>query len=565
MKRTIQIAGVILAASVFLYLLPDGTYGREAFPYLALVGILILAGVAWVARRRRGSSAGTVQHWSARSRRRHGVASVLDIARVASFVSVRCEAKTMRPSMRDLTWAQRSRVPTTELGVPLCKVGALRVWTSLRNVISVFGGPGTGKTGWLGGRIIDAPGAVISTSTRLDLYHLTAPLRRTGDRPVYVFNPGGLGGIPSTVTFNPLHGCEDALTAVNRATDLIPDTGGGEGERWDAKARRNLAVLLHAAAVSSRPCADVARWVANIEGSKNEILPALRRSPEPSFLTAAEQLIGLNDKTLTSITEAIAPAFSWLIDPSAVAAASGANHLDVETLLRQRGTVYLLGREEGHTAPLLAALTGHIARTARKLAAPLPGGRLDPHLTVALDEAARIAPVPADDWTGDMGGSGVQLILAFQSRADMIERWGKTGAARILNNSGAILVFGGTNDGDDLEAWSDRTGHRDEAAHTPGRKNRGDAAKTAPRRVPVLSAGQIANLPARRVLVICKGMPPAIGTVKMAWKRSDVRRAQRATQPVPVVTPPAAAPAPAPAQHVAPVVDIDSARKAPVA
>lgn len=533
--------------------------------WLLLAIVLLVAGRITYWQRRRVGSAGTVKRWSARSRRRHGVASVVDIARVASFLSVRCEAKTMRPTMRGLTWVQRSRMPTTELGVPLCKVGALQVWTSLRNVISVFGGPGTGKTGWLGGRIIDAPGAVISTSTRLDLYHLTAPLRRTDGRPVYVFNPGGLGGIPSTVTFNPLHGCEDPLVAVNRATDLIPDTGGGEGERWDAKARRNLAVLLHAAAVSGRSCADVARWVADLEGSKDEILPALRRSPEASFLTAAKQLMGLNDKTQTSITEAIAPAFSWLIDPSAVAAASGANHLDVETLLRERGTVYLLGREEGHTAPLLAALTGHIARTARKLAAPLPGGRLDPHLTVALDEAARIAPIPADDWSGDMGGSGVQLILAFQSRADMIERWGKTGAARILNNSGAILVFGGTNDGDDLEAWSGRTGERDEAAHTPGRKNRTDTTKTAPRRVPVLSAGQIANLPARRVLVICKGMPPAIGTVKMVWKRSDVRRARRATQPVHVIAPLVATPAPVPVQHVAPVVDIDRARKAPVA
>lgn len=561
MKRTAQISLAVLGASSVLYWLGDGTYGRSYWLLLAFASFMTLAGLAGVRHRQRASSAGTVQRWSTRSRRRHGVASVVDIARVASFVSVRCEAKTMRPSMRDLTWTQRLQVPTTELGVPLCKVGALQVWTSLRNVISVFGGPGVGKTGWLGGRIIDAPGAVISTSTRLDLYHLTAALRQTGGRPVYVFNPGGLGGLPSTVTFNPLHGCEDPLTAVNRATDLIPDTGGGEGERWDAKARRNLAVLLHAAAVSGRSCADVARWVADLEGSKDEILPALRRSPEASFLTAAKQLMGLNDKTQTSITEAIAPAFSWLIDPNAVAATSGADHLDVETLLRERGTVYLLGREEGHTAPLLAALTGHIARTARKLAAPLPGGRLDPHLTVALDEAARIAPIPADDWTGDMGGSGVQLILAFQSRADMIERWGKTGAARILNNSGAILVFGGTNDGEDLEAWSDLTGYRDEAAEIP-RRGKAVASKTV-RRVPVLAPAQIANLPAGRCLVFHRGMPAAVGKVQMAWKRSDVRRMQRATQPVPVVAPPAATPAPV--QHVAAVVDIDSARKAPVA
>jgi type IV secretory pathway TraG/TraD family ATPase VirD4 len=453
------------------------------------------------------------------------VASVVDIARVASFVSVRCEAKTMRPSLRGLTWAQRLKVPTTELGVPLCRVGALQVWTSLRNVITVFGGPGVGKTGWLAGRIIDAPGAVITTSTRLDLYDLTAPLRSTGDRPVFVFNPGGLGGpdMQSTITFDPLAGCEDPMTAVDRAADMIPDSGNDDGERWDAKARRNLAVLLHAAAVGGLSCATVADWVADLPGSEREILSALRRSPEPSFTTAAKQLLGLNDKTQSSIADAIMPAFGWLIDRDAVAAATGDNQLDVADLLQSRGTVYLLGREQGHTAPLLAALTGHITRASRKLAALAPGGRLDPSLTLALDEAARIAPVPAPDWTGDMGGSGVQLILAFQSRPDMINRWGRTGAARILNNSGAILVFGGTNDVEDLEAWSKRVGERDEAAHPPNRRAQPDTSKSPPRRVPVLSPAQIANLPARRVLVICRGMPPAIGRVKMAWKRPDVK------------------------------------------
>ncbi len=39
-------------------------------------------------------------------------------------------------------------------------------------------------------------------------------------------------------------------------------------------------------------------------------------------------------------------------------------------------------------------MTGHLARAARRIAAHQPGGRLDPPLTLALDECARIAPVP---------------------------------------------------------------------------------------------------------------------------------------------------------------------------
>ena len=46
--------------------------------------------------------------------------------------------------------------------------------------------------------------------------------------------------------------------------------------------------------------------------------------------------------------------------------------------------------------------------------------------------------------------------------------------------------------------------------------------------MPVLSPAQIAQLPAGRVVVIRRGMPPAIGRVQMAWKRGDVRSAARA-------------------------------------
>ena len=92
----------------------------------------------------------------------------------------------------------------------------------------------------------------------------------------------------------------------------------------------------------------------------------------------------------------------------------------------------------------------------------LRGGRLDPPLTLCLDEAALICPVPLDSWTADMGGRGVSIIAAFQSRAQLIARWAITGAATILNNAGSIMVFGGTRDRDDLAYWSGLAGERDE-------------------------------------------------------------------------------------------------------
>src|SRR5205823_4622530 len=125
--------------------------------------------------------------------------------------------------------------------------------------------------------------------------------------------------------------------------------------------------------------------------------------------------------------------------------------LNVELLLTSRGTVFMLGAEDAQVAPLVTAFTGHLAREARRIAGTMPGGRLDPPLSLVLDEAALICPIPLDNWTADMGGRGV----------------------------------------------------------------------------PVLSPAQIAQLPFRRVLIIRKGMPSAVGRVRMAWKRRDVRAARR--------------------------------------
>jgi len=503
---------------------------RTSLPVQLLAGALLLAGGAALVWHRRTRSASIVGRWGAKSRRKSGVASTLDIARVASWVAMRRKACVVRPSLGELTRRERLWVPTTEIASPLCRVGALRVWSSVEDVLLIFGGPRTGKTGYLAGRIIDAPGAVLVTSTRTDLHDLTAGLRARG-RPVHVFNAVGLGDLPSTVTFDPLHGCADPVTAAERATDLLAagtHDGGGDRAFWNAQARRVLAELLHSAAIGNLHMRDVLGWVANPDGAQREVTSLLRRSPEPAYVEDAAQFLTTNDRTRTSITSTIMPALGWLTSPAASAAADGGTPFDVAELLRLRATVFLLGAEETQAAPLVCALTGHIAREARRHAARQPGGRLDPPLTLALDEAALISPVPLDSWTADMGGRGVSILAAFQSRAQVIARWGETGAAIILNNAAAIMVFGGTRDRDDLNYWSTLTGDRDEPVTTTD--DHGEVTSRTVRKVPVIAPAQLANLPAGRVVVIHRGLPPVVGTVRMAWRRRDVRAHTRTTR-----------------------------------
>lgn len=483
----------------------------------ALVLLVVAFAYRWA--RKRFSSAATVDRWARRGRRHQGMASRLALFVWTSRWAMLRKACAVRPSLAELPrWRLWFRVPVTEFAVPLVKIGGRWAYGALEDVTLRVGGPRTGKSVELLGKAVDAPGAILVTSTRTDLLDAAAPARmeRLGQAAA-VFNPSGVGGIASTVKFSPLHGCRSAQVAYARAEDMIGgrEGSGGDAERWDAQARRVLALLMHAAAMADTGMHSVQRWIADPQAqtTRSAVLAALRQSPQASAMEADfTQFITTNVRTLTSITSTIMPALGWLNSPDAVGATeAGGDPFDVAELLANRGQVYLLGAQDGLASPLIGAFTGYIAREARRLARLAPGGRLDPPLTCILDEAS-LVPVDLPNWTADMGGSGITLHIAVQGRSQLERTWGREGAATILNNSATVLVFGGVRDKDDLETWSTLSGHRLDEDQ---------------RRVPALSPAEVSQLPAWRVLAVLRSMPASIGRVPKTWRRRDIAGAVR--------------------------------------
>lgn len=529
-KRTVGSAAVLVALgwAVARVPLPEVSHwGVVALTVGALAGSVA---ILWYAGRRR-ETRHTIDRWGRTSSRHGGVASRWDHLRVSSSWAMRRRAAVLKPSLSALPWWRRWRVPVTEYATPLAVVGRRQVWSPNEDVTLRVGGPRTGKTGELACRVVDASGAVVATSTRTDIVELTAPLRMARG-PVHLFNPGGLGGWASTVKWSPLAGCTVPAIAQYRATDMIPPSLSAEGERWDQQARRVLALFMHAAALGGYPMRAVLNWTSRPDTtSADAVLTALSASrAERSMKLFAEQFFGQNDRTRTSITTTMMPALAWLQDTRAAAIGDPddpADTLDVPGMLEQHATVYLLGAEDGLSAPLIAAFVAEVARQARATAATKPRGRLDPALTIALDEAALICPVPLDRWTADMGGRGITIHVSVQSRAQLRQRWGDAGAATILNNTASILVYGGTRDPQDLTAWSTLSGDHEVPVETHGEG--GKVSSTTTRKEPVLSPARIANLPERHCVIIRRGMPVSIGRTIMAWKRPDIRRAIRRT------------------------------------
>src|SRR5699024_5593312 len=70
--------------------------------------------------------------------------------------------------------------------------------------------------------------------------------------------------------------------------------------------------------------------------------------------------------------------------------------LNIDEYLEQNGTLYVLGTKSGGSSagPFLIPMMDAITQRARELAAKKPGNRLDPPLSLVLDEIANISVWP---------------------------------------------------------------------------------------------------------------------------------------------------------------------------
>ena len=117
------------------------------------------------------------------------------------------------------------------------------MWASCERSILVVGPPGSGKGLHIAiNAILDAPGAVITTSTKPDNIKATLLARSPHRGPVGVFDPQGMlgAGFAHQVAWDPIDGCEDPIRAATRAEALAANTGitsSGENAVWRGHAK----------------------------------------------------------------------------------------------------------------------------------------------------------------------------------------------------------------------------------------------------------------------------------------------------------------------------------------
>ncbi|HEY6793072.1 MAG TPA: type IV secretory system conjugative DNA transfer family protein, partial [Kineosporiaceae bacterium] len=154
-----------------------------------------------------------------------------------------------------------------DVGISLGRFGRAAVRASWEDVVLAVMAPRAGKTTSLAvPAILAAPGAVIATSNKADLWTATAALRaeRTGQR-VWVFDPQQITYAEQTWWWNPLRGVTTVEEAHRLAGHFVQEIRGGSrhvgSDFWTSAAHDLLTSLLLAAACGGRDLVEVYEWL----------------------------------------------------------------------------------------------------------------------------------------------------------------------------------------------------------------------------------------------------------------------------------------------------------------
>jgi type IV secretion system protein VirD4 len=218
---------------------------------------------------------------------------------------------------------------------------------------------------------------------------------------------------------------------------------------------------------------------------------------------------------------------SWMV-LDAVSPGPG-EQFDPLAFLRQRGTVFLVGTSTGAsaTAGLVGAFVEDVAEAARRLAAASPGARIDPPLSMILDEAANY-PLPSlPSLMSEGGGTGITTMVVLQSLAQARAVWGEHEASAIWDAASVKLILGGGSNARDLEDLSKLIGQREEQQYTQsigadGRRS----SSSSTRDVPVMDTSRLRMLPFGTAVLMLRAARPIVLTMTSWTKRPEAAELQ---------------------------------------
>ncbi|GGM20137.1 hypothetical protein GCM10010129_75590 [Streptomyces fumigatiscleroticus] len=279
----------------------------------------------------------------------------------------------------------------------------------------------------------DAEGPALVVTSNPTLWSDTKDARaKLG--PVLLYDPAHLCDTPARLHWSPTAGCEDKRTATARAAALLTPV------RPTAKIDQALAETaetllrsyLHAAAIDGRTIRHVHRWCQGTQiqdavrtlrtspkaapGSAGELEAALTGHPERRDIAQELTARALAALSTVNIREACTP--------------NRSDALALDSFVNEGGTLYVVGesiedpRTNPGAMPLLTALVSSVVERGRRMAERSSSGRLDPPMTLVLDDIAAVAPLlQLPELLATGSDLGMPTLALLRSREQGRARW----------------------------------------------------------------------------------------------------------------------------------------------
>ncbi len=404
------------------------------------------------------------------------------------------------------------------------------LWVPWDRTAGVIGPQGSGKTlDLLAPALIDAPGAALTTLTKVDDLLLTFTARSRDGRPCVVLDPFGLvPGLPEVV-WDPIRGCADPFVAERRAKAFTAGTvrgavAGGHGDDaarfYAAEAAKVLQGYFHAAALTGRNLEDVLGWVAKPMAASDPT-EILREHPHAaSFwdgllygaLHGDDRTAG---NTITTVQQAMSLFFQEDIRCRCVPG-PGRPPTDIADVIARGGTIYLLGREDPYASasPLMTAFAEHVLDTALTVANTSPWGRLCPPFHAILDELPSTAPLPTlRTRMANERALGISFMWAAQAWPQLSAIFGEQEARTLVGLTNNLIVFGGSKDIAFNREISDLLGQV-RISRTSWQSGRMGGRQVSADDISILTPAEVRQLKERHALVLSENGAPIIARLR---------------------------------------------------
>jgi type IV secretory pathway TraG/TraD family ATPase VirD4 len=487
---------------------------------IGVAAVLVWAGFAW--RRRRGF------RWG-----RLGFASGWEIRQQIGYRALLKRAPTTRPAL-----AGRSPINPLEVGYYLGRDvrSRRRVYSSVADPVLIVGPPRTGKDSqFVTPFTIDAPGACIVVSSQLESFTTTYAARAKLGK-VYVFDPDNITGWPppERIKMTFIHAAVSPTGASDMAQTMTGFAGyhiGGErspGHEASYFSATAAVIILRSylltAALHGRTLIDVVRW------SRNPLDPeplTLLRQAEAAgvaprgWATEFEGLTRTNQEARTAMWAVVAQSLRFLHNREVLEQFSPGpdEQFDLASFLSGRNTLYILAKDRGDhpVTPGLSILLGVLVMgAARGVAANMPGGRLEPPLTVEFNEAESISPFGnmAMDLMRSAGRASIATHIYVKSLSSMMARYGEGLTRDIWDSAAYRVILGEGGNIDDLQTISRLIGEvrRPPAITDAGHNDDMD---------PILTPEDLRTLKLGRAVVLGRNARPVEIKLTPWWKRPD--------------------------------------------